>query len=157
TQTRLVLPIAEAKRIAFLRNWDLLAAKSDVDLATAQRMVAHEYPNPTVSLGTTQISVDPAFSNSGSGFWGRSYDTVAAISQLVEIGGKRRARQRAAAAGLKAAQARLADARRLLDQAVTKAYVDAQLAERNRQVLSDSAASLRQEAKIAQVRERAGD
>src|SRR5215831_13534110 len=40
------LSLAEAKRLAFIRNWDLLAAKSDVDSATAQRLVAREFPNP---------------------------------------------------------------------------------------------------------------
>jgi outer membrane protein TolC len=93
------LSLAQAHRMAFQRNWDLLAAKSDVDIATAQRLVAREFPNPTASFGITKISVDSAYPNSGVGFWGRSYDTVAAVSQLIEVGGKRRARQNAAAAG----------------------------------------------------------
>jgi outer membrane protein, heavy metal efflux system len=151
------LSLAQAQRIAFERNWDLLAAKSDVDIATAQRLVAREFPNPTASFGITKISVDSAYPNSGVGFWSRSYDTIAAVSQLVEIGGKRKARQDSAAAGARGAAARLADARRLLDQGVTQAYVAAVLAERNREVLTNSAASLRQEASIAEIRERAGD
>ncbi len=152
-----VLSLVAAQRLAFERNWDLLAARSDVDIATAQRMVAREFPNPTLAYGMTKISVDSAYPNTGSGFWGRSYDTIAAISQLVEIGGKRRSRKDSATAGVKGAEARLADARRLLDQGVAQAYVAALLAERNRQVLTNSAASLRQEARIAEVREKAGD
>ncbi len=115
--------------------------------------------NPTLSLGTSKISYDghPNSTSQGNGLWDRSYDTVAAIGQLIEIGGKRAARKASATAGLRGAEARLADARRLLDQAVTQAYVAAVLAERNQQVLTDSAASLRQEANIAAVRQHAGD
>jgi cobalt-zinc-cadmium efflux system outer membrane protein len=153
------LSVADARRAAFLNNWDLLAAKSDVDIATAQRLVAREFPNPTLSLGTSKISFDghPNGTSQGNGLWERSYDTVTAIGQLIEIGGKRAARKVAAAAGLRGAEARLADARRLLDQAVTQAYVAAVLAERNEQVLADSVASLRQEANIAAARQHAGD
>src|ERR1051325_2538621 len=48
------LTLADAKHLAFLRNWDLLAAKSDVDLATAQRLVVREFPNPTASFSTAK-------------------------------------------------------------------------------------------------------
>jgi len=154
-----VLSLADARQTAFLNNWDLLAAKSDVDLATAQRFVARQFPNPSLVLGTTKIGTgnQPNGTTMGNGLWERSYDTVAAVSQLIEIGGKRTARATSASAGLRGAEARLADARRLLDQAVTQAYAATTLAERNQQVLTDSAASLRQEAKIAAVRQRTGD
>src|SRR5438477_5353229 len=154
-----LLTLAEARRLAFERNWDLLAARSDLDIALAQRIVAREFPNPAASLSVEKISADHHSSGtaSGNGIWHRNYDTVAAVNQLIEIGGKRRARKDSAAAGLKGAEARLADARRLLDQGVTEAYVGALLAERNRGVLADSAAALRQEARIAEVRQRAGD
>ena len=153
------LSLADARRLGFQRNWDLLAAKSDVDIALAQRLVAREFPNPTASFSVEKISADshPSRSISGNGYWDRNYDTVAAVNQLIEIGGKRRARKDSAAAGLKGAEARLADARRLLDQGVTQAYVGVLLAERNHDVLADSATSLRQEARIAEVRQRAGD
>jgi cobalt-zinc-cadmium efflux system outer membrane protein len=153
------LALADARRLAFQRNWDLLAAKSDVDIALAQRVVAREFPNPTASFSVVKISADshPSSTISGNGFGDRNYDTVAAVNQLIEIGGKRHARKDSAAAGLKGAEARLADARRLLDQGVTQAFVGVLLAERNHDVLADSATSLRQEARIAGVRQRAGD
>ena len=153
------LTLVDAKRLAFLRNWDLLAAKSDVDIATAQRVVAHEFPNPTASFSTLKINVDnhSAGTSGGNGFWDRNYDTIAAVNQLVEIGGKRRARKDSAAAGLQSAEARLADARRLLDAGVTQAYVAVLVAEEKRQILTDSAASLRKEAGIAEARQHAGE
>src|SRR2546425_8897660 len=59
------LTLAEAQRIAFERNWDLLAARSDVDLATAQKIVARQFPNPTLSFSATQISADSHPNSSG--------------------------------------------------------------------------------------------
>jgi cobalt-zinc-cadmium efflux system outer membrane protein len=152
------LTLSQAKQMAFERNWDLLAAKSDVDAATAQRIISHEFPNPTFSWSTMKINVDRGSGTvMGNSFWDRSYDTIAAINQLFEIGGKRASRQSSARAGLEAATARLEDARRVLDLAVTKAYVAALLAETNVYILRESAGSLRKEAAIAETRLKAGD
>src|SRR5438552_11806140 len=80
------LSLADAQRIGFQRNWDLLAAKSDIDMATAQKIAARQFPNPAFSLSTEQISIDshPNSTLSGNGVWERSYDTTFAISQLFE-------------------------------------------------------------------------
>ena len=112
-----------------------------------------EFPNPTLSLSSTMINFDnhPASTGGRNDFWSRRYDTIAAINQLFEVGGKRAKRKASAAAGFSAAQARLKDARRLLDVAITKAYVGALLAETNVQILGQSAASLRKEAEMAQI------
>jgi cobalt-zinc-cadmium efflux system outer membrane protein len=153
------LTLAEAKRVAFERNWDLLAARKGVDLAQAQRMVAKEFPNPTLSPSVQKINVDnhPASTSEGNGFWERNYDTIIAVNQLFEIGGKRKARQTSAKAGLEQAQAQMWDARRTLNLAVTKAYVAALLAEENATILATSAASMRKESEIAQLRFKSGD
>ncbi len=145
--------------MSFEHNWDLLAARSDVDTATAQKIVAGEFPNPTLSLATTKINADSHTSSPDgrNDVWGRSYDTVAAVNQLFEVGGKRSQRKASAAAGFKAAEARLNDARRVLDLAMTKAYVGALLAETNVNILKRSAESLRKEAQIAETRLNAGD
>jgi cobalt-zinc-cadmium efflux system outer membrane protein len=151
--------LAVARRLAFERNWDLLAAKANVDLAMAQKIVAHEFPNPTLSWSTSKINVDshPASTSAGNGFWDRSYDTIAAVNQLIEIGGKRGIRQASAAAGYEAAMASLMDAKRLLDLGVSKAYVAALLAEANGQILNETAKSLRKESDISADRLKAGD
>src|ERR1043166_2637 len=154
-----VLTLANARQMAFQRNWDLLAAQSEVDLATAQRIVPRQSRNPTLPLGSTKINVDnrPASIGGGNDLWSRNYDTVLAVNQLFEIGGKRANRKASAVAGFTAAEARLKDARRLLDLAVTKAYVGALLAETNVHILTQSAQSLRKEADIAETRLKAGD
>jgi cobalt-zinc-cadmium efflux system outer membrane protein len=151
------LSLSQAQRLAFERNWDLLAAKSGMDTAAAQLIVAKEFPNPTFSWSTTKVDPNGSATPMGNGFWDRSYDTVFAISQLVEVAGKRGARQSSANAGVTGARARFFDARRTLEQGVTKSYVAALLAEENARILNDSSRSLRHEADIAQARLKAGD
>ena len=145
--------------MAFERNWDLLAAAAGVEAVTAQKIVARQFPNPTLSQYTSLINVDnhPNSTVMGNGLWERSYDTIFAINQLFEIGGKRRNRKASAQAGFEGAKAQLFDARRTLDLAIAKAYVAAALAEENVRVLRQSASTLREEARIAEVRLRAGE
>ena len=153
------LSLAEARRIAYQRNWDLLAAQANVDQAFALEAVSREFPNPTFAYTTGKISVDSTSNATrhGNGFWDRSYDSIFAVNQLFEIGGKRTLRQSSAHHGRQAAQAALQDARRILDLGVTKAYLAAVLAEADVGIWRESAASLRQEAKIAAARLHAGD
>lgn len=151
------LSLAQAKRLAFERNWDLLAAKSGVDAATAQLFVAREFPNPTFSYSTAKIGSHESGTPLGNGLWTRSYDTVFAVNQLIEIGGKRHDRQASARAGVTRARASFYDARRLLEQGVAKAFVAALLADEKARVLDESSRMLRHEADIAQARLKAGD
>ena len=153
------LTLSDARRLAFANNWDLLAAKSDIDMATAQKIIAREFPNPALSLSSMKLNVDghPSSTRAGNGFCERSYDNVLAVNQLFEIGGKRSSRRASAAAGYAGARGRLLDVKRLLDLAVTRAYIAAVQAESDAQILRQSSQSLRQEAQIAQTRLQAGD
>jgi outer membrane protein, heavy metal efflux system len=151
------LSLAQAREMAFEKNWDLLAAKSGMDAAAAQLIVAKEFPNPTASLSTAYIGADQNATVLGNGVWERSYDTIFAVNQLIEIAGKRHDRQRAARAGLWGAKARFYDAKRTLDQGVTKAYIAALLAGNNVRILTESSHLLRHEADIAEARFKAGD
>jgi cobalt-zinc-cadmium efflux system outer membrane protein len=153
------LTLDTARRIAFQRNWDLLANQANVDIALAQKIVAREFPNPTLSVSTQKISVDshPSGTTAGNGLWERNYDTIVAVNQLFEIGGKRASRQASAAAGVKAAEANFRDARRTLDLGVSKAYIAVLLADELAKVLRRSAETMRKEDEIAQVRFKSGD
>ena len=151
------LTLAAARRLALERNWDLLAAKSGVDAATAQLLVTKEFPNPNLSASTAKIGERENSTPAGNGVWARSYDTIFAVNQLVEIGGKRHDRQAAARAGLLGAKARFLDAKRLLDQGLTKAYVTALLANENARILRESAGYMEHEQEIAETRFQAGD
>src|ERR1039458_3389989 len=79
--------LADAKRIAFERNWDLLAAKSGIDAAQAQLIVAKEFPNPTFSYSTAKIGSHENSTPVGNGLWSRSYDTIFAVNQLKQTMG----------------------------------------------------------------------
>ncbi len=157
SSTNQPLSLAKAKETAFEKNWDLLAAKSGIDAATAQLIVAREFPNPTFSWSTARIGTHENSTDLGNGIYERNYDTIAAINQLVEIAGKRRDRRLAARAGITGAKARFFDAKRLLDQGVTKAYVAALLAQDNVNIFNESSGYLVHEAKIAEERFKAGD
>src|SRR5580698_8564521 len=80
TDASRVLSLADAERIAFERNWDLLAAKTGVDLASAQRIIAHEFPNLTASWSTAKIGTHENGTDLGNNLWERSYDSIAAIN-----------------------------------------------------------------------------
>ena len=153
------LTLAEARQLALQRNWDQRSAQQDVAIADAQRAVAHEWPNPTASISSTHINTDgrgntPAASNR---VWDRSYDSVFSLTQPLEIGGKRAARQASATAAYEGTRAQLADNQRTLSLAVTRAYVGAALADASARIARDSAAHLRKEAEVAAVRLKAGD
>jgi len=63
--------LAGAQQMALERNWDLLAAAAGVDAATAQKIVVHEFPNPTLSASASKINVDDKSNatSSGNGVW----------------------------------------------------------------------------------------
>ena len=153
------LTLFEARRLAFAHNWDLLAAKSDIDVATAQTIIAREFPNLAVAYSTAKIPADNHSSSTegGNGLWQRNYDTIIAINQLFEIGGKRSSRRASADAGFEGARARLLEAKRQLDLAVTRAYIAALQAASDVKILRQSSESLRSEARIAESRLAAGD
>jgi outer membrane protein, heavy metal efflux system len=156
SQTNL-LSLADAKRVALEQNWDLLAAKSGVDSATAQLIITKEFPNPTASLLTARIGARQNSTPMGNSLWDRSYDTIAAINQLIEIAGKRRDRQNAARAGILGARARFYDVKRTLDQGLTKAYMAALLAAEDVVIYNQSSGYLKRQARIAEDRYKAGD
>ena len=153
------LTLAEAEQRAVEHNWEQLAVRRDVAIADAQRMTAREFPNPSASVITTHINTDgrgnPA--QVGNKLWDRSYDSVFSLTQPLEIGGKRAARQASALAGYEAARAQFADARRTLTFAVVRAYVAAALADATARIAAESAGYLRAQANVATTRLGAGD
>ena len=153
------LSLKEARQRALARNWDLLSARSDMEVATAQQQTSKEFPNPGLSLGVAKIPSDgvPVGTPLGNGFWKRSYDSNASLSQLLELGGKRSHRQASAQAGLQAADFRIRDAQRTLEGAVIKAFVAAVLAQDNARQMERTADSLTRSAGIAAKRYEAGD
>ena len=153
------LTLAEALRLASERNPDLLTAEADLESARAQRATAVALPNPALAYSTSKIPADgsPANTIYGNGFYSRSYDTVVSASQLVEIGGKRKDRRVSADEGIAGATARLADAARLLDAVVVRAYTAAGVAHASATIARETAASFGKTAGLAEEREAAGE
>jgi len=153
------ISLREAIRAAVIHNWDLLAAKSNIDLNRAQELIAKEFPNPTLSLGTAKINVDGHSNKTGhsNSLWSRPFDTISTVGQLIELGGKRKWRQLAAKEGLLSAEATFQDAERQLKNGVIKAYAKVLQEDELVGILKESENTLAHEAEIAARRLEAGD
>ncbi len=152
------LTLARARQLALRNNADLRVAQSQADAALAQLQAVREFPNPVVGYSVAKINTDGRSNQTpeGTGYWGRSYDSVFSLSQLFEIG-KRGVRRASAEAGARSAAALRDDSHRLLLQSVDQLYLFALEAREEVRVLTDSAGSLRREAGIAAARFHAGD
>lgn len=152
------LTLNEAQAWALARNADLRVAEAAVRAALAQMRIAREFPNPAISASVGKINTDGRGNGTvlGNRFLDRSYDSIIALNQLIEIG-KRHPRQESAQSARRAAEARREDARRLLRRAVAQAYIGAVEAGEEVQVLTESAESMRREVGVAEARLKAGD
>ena len=152
------ISLAQARQLALERNGDFRSAQFQVDAALGQLKVAREVPNPTLGLSTAKISTDgvPEGTTLGNGLLSRAYDSIVSLSELIQVS-KRGLLRDSANAGVHVAEFQLEDARRLLLQGVTQAYVAALLAKEQARVLCLSAAALRHEADVAAHRFQAGD
>lgn len=146
------LTLADARRLALERSWPLLAARADLEMAEAQRLVARAWPNPQLSASVQKLSTQARPRESPS-----SRDTTVAVSQLVELGGKRGDRVRSAGAEVEATRKRFEFARTRLDADVVKAYAGALAAQEAVRIERLSAASLARSAEIAEARFKAGE
>ena len=153
------LHLPDALALARRGNWELRSAQADVAIARANLRTARQHPNPSLSVITSRIHNDGLGDATplGNDLWSRGYDTVTQLGQTLELAGKRGLRRRAAAAAADAARARLADNRRTLEAEVLRAYVAAALASADVRIARESASYLRDEARIAEVRWKAGD
>ena len=153
------LSFPAALTLALARNPDVRSARADVAQAEAQLLVARQLPNPILSGQTTKIPIGGtgASTSMGNGFFDRSYDTIVALSQTVEIGGKRKNRFLSGEASLAASRARLRDAARSVGISVAHAYTAALLANQSASILRESAGSLDRSSELAKVRFEAGE
>ncbi len=151
--------LARANALARQKNPDVLAARADVAQAQAQLLIARQVQNPALSASTSKIPTDSggAVTPLGNGLFDRSYDTVIAVSQLVEVGGKRKERRLSAEASLAFARARLRNAERTVSAAVARAYAGALLARETAAIARQTAESLAKSAELATARFDAGE
>jgi cobalt-zinc-cadmium efflux system outer membrane protein len=105
------LSLREALALTLERNPELAAAAHEIAARDGVVLQAGLLPNPALAFTAEDVSLE-------------DYSTSLQLSQLVELGGKRRARVGAAIAGRELAELELAVRRNDLLAAVTKAFVD---------------------------------
>jgi cobalt-zinc-cadmium efflux system outer membrane protein len=93
------ITISEAVSIFLQQNFQLVAARYDIDTAEAEKLTARLRPNPAVSVGFEDLPLD------FSGSFLKEQQFSYGISQTFELGGKRRKRIDSANANSNLAQA----------------------------------------------------
>lgn len=149
------LTLAEAREAALSRHPDLLLARNAVGGAAADRTIAGQSPNPTLSLQT--VNIDPQRGVGRGPAWRQSVDSTVGVAWQVERGRKRELRITGAEAGQAASQADLAEARRQVTLGATLAYYDLKRATDRLALVDDTLALQQRSIDIAQRRLQAGD
>ncbi len=150
---RLSLPEAEA--LWHEHNHEVRLARSAVDGARADLVAAGQRPNPQASMNVLSIS---PWSGYGAGGWkDKKMDTQLRIDQVLERGGKRELRQKGAEARLAAARRDLDDTGRQQLMALQLAYYDLLLAQDRRTVAVEAAELYGRSLEAGKLRHRAGD
>jgi cobalt-zinc-cadmium efflux system outer membrane protein len=81
------------------QNLAVMAAKSQVDVATAQVVIAKAFTNPSISLSVAGLGDVRGW---GKGYWDQPFNNNLSVSQLIETAGKRQLRIEGASIGLSA-------------------------------------------------------
>ncbi len=101
------------------QNLALMAAKSQVDMATAQVVIAKALTNPTVSLSVAGLGEVRGW---GASYWDQPFNNNLSVSQLIETAGKRQLRIEGADIGLSAQSLLFTDLVRSLKRDLLNAY-----------------------------------
>lgn len=149
------LTLAEARDAALARHPDLLLARNALGGAAADRTIAGQSPNPTLSVQT--VNIDPQRGVGTGPAWRQSVDTTVGVAWQIERGRKRELRIAGSEAGQAAARADLAEARREVELGVTLAYYELKRSADRLALIDDTLALQQRAIDIAQRRLQAGD
>jgi cobalt-zinc-cadmium efflux system outer membrane protein len=125
------LTLADAISRAFKASPRLDAARAGIAAAAGSELQASLWPNPEASFEMENFVGTGPYSGTSNA------DVTAGLSQLIELGGKRDARQRAAAAAGHVAQADLSAAELDLVREVTVAYMEVVGADESARLAAD--------------------
>ena len=120
------------------RNLELQAARYHLERTRADQIAARLRPNPGLSIAAENMRVSGPTAAARLNEFGASY------SETIELGGKRAARERVAAATISAAEARFADAMRRGMAEVRRLYFEAVLARRSIEVAKENQQTFQQ-------------
>ena len=114
------------------RNLELQAARYRLERTKADQIAARLRPNPGITVTAEN------FVFTGPTPFSRLYEVATSYSETIELGGKRKLRERAADATVSAAEAQFADAMRRGVAAVKRLYYEAVLARYNVEVAGEN-------------------
>lgn len=131
------LTLGEAEKLLLQRNLTVLAAKYQIEVNRAARLIAGYKPNPVVTVGLEQVPFYSPLPGSFPRFWKTNPDAGAnpvytfRIDKIWERGGKRELRTAQADEQLQAAEAQMLDAVRVQIYQLRQAFTAATLAREN--------------------------
>src|SRR5215470_3179222 len=149
------LTLAMAEQLFRDHSRELLAAKRAIESAEADKVIAAQRPNPTLSAGVSSLSAQNW--SAASGFRDKPIDTGIQLSQLIERGNKRELRTQAAQSSLEASRHDFQDVLRQQTLAMRGAFYDLLLAQERVRVSEETQALFRRSVDAAELRLRAGD
>jgi len=147
SQTPNELSLEQARTLARAASPDLIAAQAAVDAARGRELQAGAVENPNLTYSTERTS-GAGQSNS---------QQIAGLEQRLEIGGQRGARRSASISRRRAAEARLAGARALVDFEVARAYAQVIATERRARLAQQASAAFSEAGRVSARRLAAGD
>lgn len=136
-------------------NRDVRAAMYALDAAVADRRVAGQLPNPTMTLGASNIN--PHVGIGAGGLRDKTFDKSLRLEQLVERGGKAQLRVAQADALVSAARADVHEQQRSQRLAMRAAFFDLAAAQERVRLQRDFLAIAEQSADAARRRATAGE
>jgi outer membrane protein, heavy metal efflux system len=149
------LTLRDAEMLFAERNREVQLARRATEGAEAEILTARARPNPTLSIGTTNIS--PSAGIGAGSLRDKRIDTTVGLSQLIERGGKRELRTQAAEYTAAAVHGDELDTLRQQRAALYSAYYDLVLAQERIRVTEETAAAFGKTVEAADRRLKAGD
>ena len=128
------------------KNLELQAAQYRLERTRADQIAARLRPNPGITITAENFAIG------GPVPFNRLYEVAASYSETIELGGKRKLRERVADLTVSAAEAQFADAMRRGVAAVKRLYYDALLARYNVEVASENRQTFGQLLQLSQSR-----
>ena len=149
------LTLAMAEQLFREHSRELLAARRAIESAEADKLIAAQRPNPTLSAGASSLSAQNW--SAASGLRDKPIDTGIQLSQLIERGNKRQLRTEAAQSSLEASRHDFQDVLRQQTLAMRDAFYDLLLAQERVRVSEETQALFRRSVDAAELRLKAGD
>lgn len=145
---RFSISLSKAFEMSYVQNPDIVSGRKNINVALAQIKAAGARPNPQFAM---QYGFGTPYTGTVSG-----NTQMMGINQLIETGGKRRARLRYARANYILAEYQLADLRYDTRSAVRKGYAELAAAEANIDLVESQRVLVQRLSTIAQKKYKAG-